>query len=425
MKRLAASGMAALVLAFGGAQAGELGALLHDALAHPAIAARQAQVQAAQSQVDAAGARYLGSGTASVDQSTYESSRYLGVFNPPAFSNPAFARTQFRYGAEYRLPVDLFGAIAATRAAAQQDLAAAELALRQETLMKLHQTVTAYARLLALRTQEQALAVQRQRVMDTLDRVTVQVQTGALGITDLKLAQSELAQVESERVRLDGERTQALATLKEITGIRQPPALAALAVPAWDAASPERTLPAQIADAHARAAEAQARAARRALWPSVSAVTDYYRYDGGGHDQDTWSVGARVSLPLDFGAWRQTAAADAVAQAARDRRAAAQRQAESQLATLKAAYDAALAEIAALQSEVDYREQVAAVQNELAAVGAISVEDRLRHARQRAEAEARLAQARAQAVETWSAAQVLSGIDPERYIRAIDATAPD
>lgn len=413
------------VLACSAAPAGELGELLRDALAHPAVASRQAQVRAAQLQADAATARYFGSGAASASQSTYESSRFLGVLNPQGFASPAFARTQFRYGAEYRLPVDLFGAIAANRAAAKQNLAAAELALRQETLLKLHQTVTAYARLLALRTQDQALALQRRRVADTVERVSLQVQTGALGVTDLKLAQSELAQVESERVSLDGERAQALAALEEATGIRQPPALAALAVPPWDASTSDQTLPVRIAAARAQAADAQARAARRALWPSISAVADYYRYDGGGHDQDTWSVGARVSLPLDFGAWRNTAAASAQAAAARDGRDAAQRQAASQLAALKAAYDAALADLEALKSEVDYREQVVAVQEELVKVGAISVEDSLRHARQRAEAEARLAQARAQAVEDWSAAQVLSGTDPQRYIRALDPSAPD
>jgi outer membrane protein TolC len=321
--------------------------------------------------------------------------------------------------------VDLFGAIAATRTAAKQNLAAAELALRQETLLKLHQTVTAYARVLALRTQDRALALQRQRVADTVQRVTVQVQTGALGSTDLKLAQSELAQVQAERARLDGEQEQALAALAEATGIRPAPAASVLPVPPWDAANPEQTLPVRIAEAHAQAAQAQARAAQRALWPSLAAVTDYYRYDGGGHDQDTWSVGARLSLPLDFGAWRQTAAAAAEAQAAREHRDAAQRLAQSQLATLKAAYDAALADLQALTSEVAYREQVVAVQGALTEVGAISVEDSLRHARQRAEAEARLAQARAQAIEDWSAAQVLSGTDPERYIRAIDPASAD
>lgn len=177
----------------------------------------------------------------------------------------------------------------------------------------------------------------------------------------------------------------------------------------------------RIAQAGEQASEAQARAERRALWPSLSAGADYYQYQGGGHDQNTWSVGARVSLPLDIGAFGKTAGADARAAAARESASAAQRKARSQLAALRASYDAAVANVKALGTELDYREQVVAVQEELTKVGAQTVEDSLRHERDQVEAEARLAQARAQALEAWSAAQVLSGLAPETYISELEA----
>ena len=393
---------------------------MRDALQHPSVAARDAQVRAAQSDLDAAGDRYWGAGTLSADQANYESSRFLGVLSPNGFANPEYARSQLRFGASYSLPVDLFGAIAANREAARESLALAQLAERQEALLKLHQTLTAYVRLQALQTQADALEVQHRRVAATIERVAAQAQAGSLGPTDLKLAQSERARVEAGQVAIGGQRDELMAQLDELAGRRVLPTKTALEVPAWQAGDPSESLPARLADSAALAADAQAKAQRRALLPSLSAGGEYYQYDGGGHGQDTWSVGARVSMPLDLGAYRKVSSADARAEAARDARDAARRKAGSELVALRAAYDSAKADIEALRTEVDYREQVVAVQDELAKAGAVTVEDSLRHLRDQADAEARLAQERSRAAEAWSAAQVLVGTPPEVYIRQVD-----
>lgn len=403
------------------ASAGELGDLMRDALQHPGVAARTAQVRAAQSDLDAAGDRYWGAGALSADQANYESSRFLGVLNPGGFANPDYARSQLRFGASYSLPVDLFGAIAANREAARENLALAQLAERQEALLKLHQTLTVYVRLQALQTQADALEVQHRRVATTIERVAAQVQAGSLGPTDLKLAQSERARVEAEQVGIAGERDELMAQLDELAGRHLRPARTALELPAWQAGDAAQSLPARMADSAALAADAQARVQRRALLPALSAGGEYYQYDGGGHGQDTWSVGARISMPLDLGAYRKVSGAEAQAEAARDAREAARRKAGSELVALRAAYDSAKADIEALRSEVDYREQVVAVQDELAKAGAVTVEDSLRHLRDRAEAEARLAQMRSRAAEAWSAAQVLAGTPPDVYIRQFDS----
>jgi outer membrane protein TolC len=413
--------LAALALAVtAGAQAGELGEVLHGALNHPAIAAQRGQAEAANLQVESASARYFGAGTASADNATFENDRFLGVLNPSGFANPPFARNQFHYGASYSLPVDLFGVIAANRDAARQDLAVAELALRQETLLHLHDALTAYVQLQALQVQTAALAVQRQRVAVTAERVAAQVEAGALAASDLKLAQSELARVDAERVRLDGEREQALAALEEASGRHQLPAATATRVPPWQAAAVKELLPVRIATAREQSVAAQALAERRALWPALSAGADYFEYAGGGHGQETWSVGARLSLPLDLSAYRRAAGAEARAAAAHDDTTAAQRRTQSQLVALRAAYDAALADIAAVGTELDFREQLVAQQEELAKVGTQTVENGLRDERDRVEAQARQAQARVQASEAWSAAQVLNGVTPEAYIQALD-----
>lgn len=402
------------------ASAGELADLMREALQHPAVAARGAQVQAAQSDLDAAGDRYWGAGSLSADQATYESSRFLGVLNPSGFANPDFARSQFRFGASYNLPVDLFGAIAANRDAARDNLALAQLAERQEALLHLHQTLTAYVQLQALEAEIAALDVQHRRVATTIDRVAAQVQAGSLGPTDLKLAQSEKARVEAEQVSMAGERDELLAHLEDLSGWHEMPKNRVLEPPVWQVADASDSLPVRIADSVASAADAQARAERRALMPALSAGGDYFQFDGGGHGQDTWSVGARISMPLDLGAYRKVSSAQARADAARGESEAARRKSRSELVALHAAYDSAKADIDALLVEVDYREQVAAVQNELAKAGAVTVEDSLRHIRDRAESEGRLAQARARAAEAWSAARVLEGASPEQYINELD-----
>ncbi|SER21481.1 Outer membrane protein TolC [Solimonas aquatica] len=403
------------------ALANEIGDLLRETLAHPAIAAQQQQALGAQHQLDAVSLRYLGAGAAGVDAAHYEDPRFLGVLSPQSLATPPFAREQFRYGANYQLPIDLFGVIAAGREAAQQDLRIAELSLRQQTLLKLHEALSAYADLQSLQTQLAALALQEQRVDATLKRVSVEVKTGELSLTELRMAQSEAARVQAERVRLQGEQEQTLAVLEEASGQRHLPQAEPLSIPAWPKLSAADTLPVQIAQAQAQAAEAQARAQKRALLPSLSGGADYYEFQGNSEKQDSWSITAHFTVPLDPGAYQRSNSAQAQAQSAMQRSAAQQRQTQSQLKALQAGYQSALANITALQQELLYRDQLVAQQEALQKAGALSVEESLRQERDRAEAQARLAQARAQALQAWSAAQLLAGSEPQALIATLES----
>ncbi|HBG29942.1 MAG TPA: hypothetical protein DDW98_04825, partial [Gammaproteobacteria bacterium] len=93
------------------------------------------------------------------------------------------------------VPVDWAGAIGAARQAGESDLAAARLAERQVALMKLHAATSAYVRLQALLSQREVLAVQRERVGQTVERVQAQVQTEQASTAQLRLAQAELARL--------------------------------------------------------------------------------------------------------------------------------------------------------------------------------------------------------------------------------------
>jgi outer membrane protein TolC len=425
MNRLRLSAVMAAMLAAGpfAAAAQTLPDLLQAVLDHPAIAARQAEAAAAQKQLDAATAGYFGSGVLGAEDTTYDDSQFLGTFTPAAFRNPPFAQTQLRYGASYNLPIDLFGVIAANRARARSDLSAARLAQRQEVLMKLHQTVDAWAQLQAVAAREHALELEHERVQATVARVTGEVAAGLAAKSDLSLAGAELAHAEAASVRLQGERAQLLAMLQDATGEALATADAvpatAVTIPAWPAADqPADTLPVRMAAAQAAAAADGARAATRALLPTLSAGAGYAHYEGSGIGEDTWNVGARVSLPLDPSAWQKRAAAEAQAQAAKSAQADAARRATRNWVALNGAYDAAVADVAASEKEVAGRRDVVAVQTELARAGSVTTEDLLRHERDLIDAESRLADARVRAIDAWSAAQILLGTDPQTYIAA-------
>jgi outer membrane protein TolC len=409
------------------AQAQTLPELLQAVLEHPDITARHAQELAAERQLDAATAAYFGSGTAGVEQTTYDDSQFLGTFTPAAFANPPFARTQWRYGASYNLPIDLFGAIAANRARAHSDVDAARLVERQQTLMKLHETLDAWERLRAIASRDRAVALEHERVAATVARVRGEVASGLSSSADLALAESELARAESEAQHLQAERAGLLAAMEDASGLSvtaEPDneGTMAAAIPPWPVQdTAHETLPVRTAAAQAAAAADAAQAANRALLPAFSAGAGYARFDGGGVAEDTWNVGARVTVPLDPAAWRRRSAAVAQARAAADAEAAARRRSGREWIVLKAGYDAAMADIEASSKEVAGRRAVVAVREELAKVGSLTVEDALRSERDLIDAEARYADARVRAVDAWSAAQVLLGVAPDTYINAIAA----
>lgn len=411
----------ALAIASGSAGASELGELLRSTLAHPSVAARTEEVFAARQDLGAASQRYLGSGGLSAGIVRYEDQRFIGPLSPTTLAAPPFDRTSTRYGVTYSVPVDLFGAIAAARQAAQSTLESAQLAERQQTLLKLHDTTSAYVRLQALRQEVAALSAQRQRVTATLDRVRQEVKVQLAAGVDLKLAQSEVARIRSDDVRLRGSIEEAHAALTEAAGRDLHVADRPMRIPNWPSvADNEQALPLRLAHAETIATQAQADEARRSLLPSVAAVGDYAQFPGTAGASEMWSIGAMITVPINTSANRRTSALEARARAAARRETAAAGELTRQWAALRAAYDSAIADIAAVREEAGARREVVDVQIELQRVGLTSMEDLLAQQRDLVEAESREAQAQARAITAWSAAQVLLGTPPSAYIEELE-----
>lgn len=252
------------------------------------------------------------------------------------------------------------------------------------------------------------------------DRLVNEVRLGKTAAVEAKNAESELARLRAEEAALAGRVAEAHASLVEACGREPAHAVADITVPAWTQAAPEATLPARLAEARAEAATAQAREARRALYPRLDLVADYTEHFGAGTNRDTWSAGMVASLPLGTTPYRSAEAQKLAAEAAGSGREAARRESERQLATLKAAYDAALADADAVAQEIAWREDVVRVQNEMARLGSQTLENLFRHERDLLDARSRHAEARARAAAAWSAAQVILGTPPQTYIASLD-----
>jgi outer membrane protein TolC len=421
MRRVAAFMVAVGLLAAPPTQAGELAELLRDSLEHPSVNAAQLAGDARQRELDAETGRYFGSGALFADASTYDDERFMGVLTPAAFADPPFAQDINRYGAVFSVPLDLAGAIRASRSAAQHDLAAARLAERQTTLLKLADTTAAYVRLQTLMRQQRVLAVQRERVMQTVERVRLEVETQQSSVADLRLAEAEQSRLRSDEIRLAGAIEFAQAALEESSG--RPgvvPAGAMIAIPVWGAPDPADTLPAALAREQEGTAKEHARATERELWPALSLATDYTQFEGGGLSTDAWGVMLRVNVPIDPSGWRRVSAARAEAKAASQVAISAQRESRRAWTSLATAYRSAMADVAALRDEVGAREEVVRVQAELERVGLASLEEFLRQQRDLLDAESRLGAAEAQAVDSWAAAQVLAGVPAEQFIEHVD-----
>lgn len=403
------------------AQAGELGELLRLALEHPQVQAASSQAGAAEAQKEAAAGRYFGSANVSAGWHEYEGQRVVGVFVPGTPGLPLASDRITQAGVAYSLPVDLFGVIAASQERAQQDLNAAQLSVRQQTLFKLHQAASAYFTLQALLRQKDALKPYRQRVEATVARVQREVELGKAAGVDARYAESEKARLAADETLLNSAIAQAQADVAEASGRDKfLPGSLAVRAPAWEEAAPDASLPVRIAQAKEAAARALADEGRRALYPSLSLDANYFRNVGGGDYRDTWQVGGVVSLPLGVTPYRQADAQKFAAQAAAGQSGAARREAERQLASLRTAYDAALADMASMEKEIAYREQVVAVQSEMQRLGSQTLENLFRHERDLLDARYRQAQAQARAAVAWSSAQVVAGLDAETYITRMD-----
>jgi outer membrane protein TolC len=391
---------------------GELGDLLQTTLQHPQVRAALSQNEAAQAQKEVATGRYFGNAALSTGWHQYEGHRVVGVFTPGSPITPLIADKISQTGLAYSLPVDVFGVIAASQARAQHDLDAAGLLVRQQTLLKLHQTSSAYLTLQALLKQRDAQVLYRQQIEATVQRIKKEVQLGKAAGVDARYAESELARLVSDEAVLKEEMVQAQADLAESS--------ADIHVPMWVDTATTDTLPDQIALARREAIRAQAEESRKALLPSVSLDTNYYRNTGGGDHRDIWAVGGVVSLPLGVSQYKQVQVQQFNAEAAAAQSEATARDSARQLASLRAAYDSSVTDALAMAKEVAYREQVATVQREMQRIGDQTLENLFSHERDLLDARYRLAQAWARAAISWSAVQVLTGLPTEIYIAKMD-----
>lgn len=415
-------GIAFGLLVASAAAAGELGELLQATLDHPAVTASRLEADAAHDALGAERSRLLGAGSMFVDGSRYEDERFVGVLTPSSLAAPPFAREVRRYGASYGIPVDLAGALGASRRAAGHELDAARLAERQAILLKLTDTAVAYTELQALLRRQRVLAVQRERVAQTVERVAMEVETEQASVAELRLAQAEAGKLQSDEVRLSGAIERARAALEESSGRGALPAATAIRIPGWEPGEPRALLPARLAEEQAAAAADRAEAARRSLWPGLGLGADYTDFSGSGYSSDHWSLMVQLVVPIDPAGWKRADAARARARAADRSSEATRREANRAWTDLVVGYRSALADAAALRDEIAAREEVVRVQAELLRVGMVSLEDFLRQQRDLLDAESRLGEAEAQAVATWAAAQVLTGADIPGFIAALDPT---
>lgn len=402
------------------ALAGELADLLAATLDHPQVQAARLQRQAAETQAAAQDGRLWGQGNVNAGWRRYEGAHVLGYYAPGSGPLPPIDRDIASLGVNWSLPIDLAGVIAAGRERARGDLSAARLAETQQQLFKLHQAAGAWLSLQALEARRQALAAYRKRVEATHARLLTEVRLGKTAAVEGRNAESELARLAAEAAALDGRIQEARASLAEASGREAGEVAGEIVVPAWSAAETGVTLPARLADARAEAAAAQAREARRTLYPRLELVADYTEHFGAGTHRDTWSAGLVASLPLGATPYRSADAQRLAAEASGAGREAARREAARQLVSLKAAYDAALADAAAVEREIAYREEVVRVQHEMARLGSQTLENLFRHERDLLDARSRRAEARARAAAAWSAAQVVIGLAPETYIATLD-----
>jgi len=404
------------------ATAGELSDLLRASLLHPQLRAAANQTEAAQALVDAASGRYWGNAVLSTGWHRYEHPRIVGSFTPTTADVALVSERISQTGVGYSLPVDLFGAIAANKERARHDLRAAELLGRQQALLKLHQAANAYIGLQNLLKQKAALALSSKRVDATFQRVRKEFELGKAAGVEARYAESEAARLKADEAVLQGAVAQTQADFAEATGQAGfLPTVGEVRVPVWEAPA-DVPLPVRIARARQQSAQSQAEESRRALLPSLSLDTSYFRNSvPGGDHRNTWMVGGVLSLPLGVSQYRQAGAQKLAAAAAAEQSEAASRDAERQLASLRAAHDSALADANAMEREIAYREEIAHVEQNKQRLGNQTLENLFRHERDLLDAHYRLAQARGRAVAAWSAAQVLTGLPVETYIARMDA----
>lgn len=411
----------------GNAQASDLTDLLRQTLDNPGISARELQSQAAGQDATAANLRYLGQASVFAGQTRYESPRIVGIFAPgvtPISAVPV-SNDITQYGVNYHLPVDVFGSIAAERNQAQAGKATAQLLERQETLLRLHQTLGAYVRLQALAAQSQALQAEQKQLEVYADRVREEVKLGRTAKIDLSLVQSDLARLAAQQALFVGNQRAALAVLKASANSTNPVISAAIDVPALQSADAQASLPVLLAKEQEKSADAANQKAHRTLWPAFSVDSQYASFNGGGlvtQPHNIWSVGINMNIPIDPVGMKSASAASQRALVAQQQAQAAQADTVAQIATLEANYQSAIGNASALDAEVEHRQEVVTIQREKWRLGAGTMDELLYQERNLLDVQYAYADARAQAATAWSGLQVLLGTPSAEYIHSLEIT---
>jgi outer membrane protein len=407
----------------GMAQAGELTDLLRQTLNNPGISARELQLQAATEDASAANMRYFGQASVFAGQYHYDTARVVGIFTPGVTPLPAPVSQEItQYGVNYHLPVDVFGSIAAERQQVQAGKATAQLLARQETLLRLHQTLGAYVRLQALAIQSEALKAAQKQLAVYANRVREEVRLGRTARIDLSLVQSDLARLAAQQAIFEGNRRAALAALKASANAIDLAVNAMIAVPTLQEADAQASLPVLLAREQESATDAAAQKARRNLYPAISVDSQYTNYHGAGVQPHAWVVGLNMNIPLDPVGMKNASAATRRAQVAQNQALAVQADTLAQIAALEANYQSALGNANALASEVEHRQEVVTVEREKWQLGAGTMDALLYQERNYLDVQYAFADARAQAATAWSGMQILLGTSSAEYIHSLEIT---
>ena len=406
------------------AQASDLTDLLRKTLDNPGISARELQLQAATEDASAANMRYFGQASVFAGQYRYDSPRIVGIFAPGVTPLPVpVSQDVTQYGVNYHLPVDVFGIIAAERAQTGAGKATAQLLERQETLLRLHQTLAAYVRLQALAAQSQALQAEQKQLEAYANRVREEVKLGRTAKFDLSLVQTDLARLAAQQAIFTGNQRAALATLKASANATAPVISATIEVPALQNADAQASLPVLLAKEQETAADASAQKVRRSLFPVFSVDSQYTGFNGSGvvtQPHNVWSVGLNMNIPIDPAGLKSASAASQRAQVAQQQSQAVQADTLSQIATLEANYGSAVGNAQALATEVEHRQEVVTVEREKWQLGASTLDALLYQERTLLDVQFALADARAQAATAWSGMQTLLGTPSAQYIESLE-----
>ncbi|QUN06977.1 TolC family protein [Shewanella yunxiaonensis] len=404
----------------------ELGDLLRATLDNPSVLSSRLQSEAARLQIDAARGKFYGQAAVGYDQRRYEGPHVVGYYAPGTLPDPLIDNNVTVLSISYRLPLDIFGQIAASVDNANNQAVAAHLLYRRQQLRKLHQTLGAYYTLYALKKRKLALLAYKGQVERMHKRLTEEVALGRSAHVQLTYAESQLARLLSDETQIQGDIFATQASLSESSGKPNVIVEAEVLVPELTNTSVQDALTVKIAKAAEQSAQSAVKEARANLMPQVSLDGNFGKnYAGNGDSRDTWSIGINISLPFGVSSYRQLDAVRASAKASQEATRATLREAEAAYSSLSAQYDMARTEIVALEKEVVYRSELVKVERKMHSLGSQTMENLFRHEDDLLEAETRLAQAQAKAVAAWSGIQMLIGTKPNAYIAALETISAD